>query len=72
MESIWLVVVDVCGEVRMVVKEKGYTYELGSKLAQLPFPGNGARKLVVTSQHDHQDRKKPSLQQRHQKACWVF
>jgi len=40
------VLVDVCGEVRMVVKEKGYMNELSSKLAQLPFPGNGARKLV--------------------------
>jgi len=45
-ESIWFVVVDVCGEVIMVVKEKGYTGKLGSKLAQLPFSGNGARKLV--------------------------
>jgi hypothetical protein len=31
----------------MVVKEKqGYTDELGLKLAQLPFPGNGARMFV--------------------------
>jgi len=48
-ESIWFVVVDVCGEVMMVVKEKGYTDKLGSKLGQLLFPGNGARKLVDTS-----------------------
>ena len=41
-----MVVIDVCGEVRMVVKEKGYMDELGSKLAQLPLLGNGARKLV--------------------------
>jgi len=39
-------VVDVCGEVRMLVKEKGYTDELGSKLAQLQFLVNDARKLV--------------------------
>ena len=45
-ESIWLVVVDVCAEVRIVVKEKGYKDELISKLAQLLFPDNGARKLV--------------------------
>ena len=48
-ESIWFVVVDVCDEVMMVVKEKGYTDKLGSKLGQLLFPGNGARKLVDTS-----------------------
>jgi len=36
----------VCGEVTMVVQEKGYTDELGSKLAQLPFPSNITRKLV--------------------------
>jgi len=31
----------------VVVKEKqGYTDELGVKLAQLPLPDNGARKLV--------------------------
>jgi len=51
MEFIWLVVVDVCGEVRMVVKEKGYMDELGSELAQLPFPDNGARKLVAYFKH---------------------
>jgi len=45
-EFIWWVVVDVCGEMRMVVKEKGYMDELGSELAQLPLSGNGARKLV--------------------------
>jgi hypothetical protein len=48
-ESIWWVVVDVCGEVNVVVvkeKQKGYTDELGSILEQLPFPDNGARKLV--------------------------
>ena len=44
-----MMVVDVCGEVRMVVKEKGYMDELGSKLAKLPFPGNGDKKLVHTS-----------------------
>jgi hypothetical protein len=49
MESIWWVVVDVCGEVNVVVvkeKQKGYTKELGSILEQLPFLGNNARKLV--------------------------
>jgi hypothetical protein len=39
---------DDCGEVNvMVVKQKQrYTDELGSILEHLPFPGNGARKLV--------------------------
>jgi hypothetical protein len=53
MEFIWLVVVDVCGEVRMVVKEKGYMDELGSELAQLPFLGNSARKLVGYFKHKY-------------------
>ena len=36
-----------CGKMNIVVKEKErYMDELGLKLAQLPFPGNGPRKLV--------------------------
>ena len=32
--------------IMMGKKEKGYTDDFGSILEQLPFPGNGARKLV--------------------------
>ena len=42
---------EYCLKVRVesIWKVEWYTDELGSEIEQLPFPGNGARKLVGTT-----------------------